>query len=204
MPSVLEVSQASLQESYIEGGKSAWRHKEIVEALRRDSLGKCMYCESFMDDVSYGAVEHIWPKSLFEDRALEWENLGYCCTRCNTSKGAYWDADEELRVLDPYKDDVQEYLRFAGPITLPRGGSTRGSLTLHKLKLLDLMPLVTGRMKAIQALEDSLVLWERESRPGYKDFLAERVVNCCALEVEYTAVLRSYAVSRDFPAPADW
>ncbi|MFJ6169519.1 HNH endonuclease [Curtobacterium sp. NPDC092190] len=117
---MLERDREQLAAAFRRRGKSSWRHTEIVRALQRDAENKCMYCESFIDDVSYGAVEHILPKSRFEHLALEWSNLGYCCPRCNTNKGAYWSEDDELRVLDPYTDEIESALMIVGPVVLPR------------------------------------------------------------------------------------
>jgi hypothetical protein len=163
-----------------------------------------MYCESFMEDVSYGAVEHIAPKSRFPERALNWDNLGYSCPRCNTSKGAYWSDDIELRVIDPYKDDVKRHLTFQGPALFAKDGDSRGALTIHKLKLKNLVPLLLGRMLRMEELERLIVLWLKESRPEYKKLLAEIVEEACSEDVEYTEALRQFAEARGFPPPPEW
>lgn len=204
VPPVLESDRAAQQEAFVEDGKSSWRHADIVAGLRRDAKSKCMYCESFMEDVSYGAVEHIAPKSRFPERALDWDNLGYCCQRCNTSKGAYWSDEIDLRILDPYKDDLKQHFVFSGPALFARGGDSRGVVTLHKLKMKALVPLILGRMNQIEKLEMIVVSWMKELRPGHKELLAELIEEACGDDVEYTEALRQYAVSRGFPSPPGW
>ena len=55
------------------------------EALRKSTSGKCMYCESKMEHISYAHVEHIKPKSKFPELEFEWTNLGFSCQICNTN-----------------------------------------------------------------------------------------------------------------------
>ncbi|MFJ6169520.1 hypothetical protein [Curtobacterium sp. NPDC092190] len=71
-----------------------------------------------------------------------------------------------------------------------------------KLKFKDNPGLIMGRMRAIQALEELIVLWEREHRPAHKQFKAELIDDACGTSVEYTAVLRAYATYRGYPVSA--
>jgi uncharacterized protein (TIGR02646 family) len=60
----------------------------------RETLGRmrpggyfCCYCEQGITS----AIEHIWPKSLYPEKAFVWENYLLACFRCNTErKGSKW------------------------------------------------------------------------------------------------------------------
>jgi uncharacterized protein (TIGR02646 family) len=59
--------------------------KTALQILRPNSY--CCYCES--DRTS--AIEHIWPKAYYPDRAFVWENYLYACSKCNSEhKKAKW------------------------------------------------------------------------------------------------------------------
>jgi len=65
--------------------------KELKEALKRVSHGKCWYCES-TDIRSDNAVDHFRPKNAVAEcpdhggywwLAFDWKNYRFCCTFCN-------------------------------------------------------------------------------------------------------------------------
>lgn len=69
--------------------KARWEGRTDNRAFDavRETLGKsrpggffCHYCENN----TTSAVEHIWPKSLYPERAFVWENYLLACFRCNT------------------------------------------------------------------------------------------------------------------------
>lgn len=176
-----------------------WRATEIVTALKKESSNKCMYCECTIDDAAYSAVEHILPKSLFENSVLEWENLGLVCPRCNTNKGDYWTANTDHQLLNPYQDSVNEHIDFCGPLTVARLDSLRGKNTVRKFKFLDRGDLLFSRMKSIQDLDAKLFLWNSTRDPELKDLFAEDVVASIAHDQEFSGVLRAYAIHVGFP-----
>jgi uncharacterized protein (TIGR02646 family) len=107
--------------------KSAY-WKEAKEQLKKESSGKCAYCESPTEIVAHGDVEHFRPKSEYWWLAYCYENYSYSCQVCNqvyksdkfTIQGAKMLAprdlpeamtDEEMETLaqflfpDPFADD---------------------------------------------------------------------------------------------------
>src|SRR5690554_3471582 len=121
-----------------------WRHAEIKAGLQVETGGRCAYCESNIEDVSYPHVEHIRPKSRFPELAHHWSNLTSACAQCNTAKGDYFD--EEWPVLNPYEDCVSDHIRFLGDFIDWKLGETRGELTVKKLGL-NRLELVRARLK---------------------------------------------------------
>lgn len=98
--------------------------------------GKCAYCESKVLHVASGDVEHYRPKRKVEEDpshpgyywlAYDIENLFPCCEGCNRARAkmnhfpvkgtrAHGPEDnlsrENPQLLNPYKDDPKEHLRF--------------------------------------------------------------------------------------------
>jgi hypothetical protein len=157
-----------------------------------------MYCETFIDDASYAAVEHIRPKSVFPELVLEWFNLGLACQRCNTNKGDYWTDDVGLQVVNPYVDSVADHLVFIGPLVVSAVDSTRGVNTIRKLRFEQRDDLFISKMKRIQELESRIRLWHRESNAELKELLAEDVASALDPAREFAGSLRAYALSRGF------
>lgn len=75
----------------------------LLPILRQMTQEHCAFCDYFrFDTVSSETVEHFKPKSRpeFYAHAYAWENLYYCCDRCQSAKGEKWD-DCLLRPDDP-------------------------------------------------------------------------------------------------------
>lgn len=91
--------------------QNKYRHQEIKAALVKMFHGKCAYCESKITLVTYGAIEHFFPKSLFIDLTFAWSNLLLACDVCNDRghKGTSFPLDNQgnpllLNPTDPSID----------------------------------------------------------------------------------------------------
>lgn len=194
-----QTSTAAYLAAPVQKKPAPWRVSGVLDPLKKESHGKCIYCEAFVDDVSYSAVEHIRPKSVFPELVLDWTNLGLACQRCNTNKGDFWTEDIELQLLNPYVDLVADHLEFIGPLVVAADESSRGVNTIRKLKL-ERDELVLSRMKRIQDVDFRIRLRRRESRPDYKQLLAEDVLDALDQKREFSASLRAFATLRGFDA----
>lgn len=54
-------------------------------SLKRESFGKCAYCEAPTTTVAHGDVEHFRPKSVYWWLAYCWDNWLFACQICNQS-----------------------------------------------------------------------------------------------------------------------
>jgi uncharacterized protein (TIGR02646 family) len=54
-------------------------------SLKRETFGKCAYCEAPTDTVAHGDVEHFRPKSTYWWLAYCWDNWLFACQICNQS-----------------------------------------------------------------------------------------------------------------------
>jgi hypothetical protein len=57
--------------------------KNAKNQLKRESHGKCAYCEATTAVVAYGDVEHYRPKSIYWWLAYSYDNYLYACQICN-------------------------------------------------------------------------------------------------------------------------
>lgn len=78
--------------------------KEALKTMYSDNQGGycCCYCESPIGVVDYPHIEHRWPKSIYEERAFDWDNLHLACQKCNMHKGDQWD--DAYPILDAVLD----------------------------------------------------------------------------------------------------
>lgn len=109
---------------------------ELKDYLLRCFGGKCAYCEARIETVSHGEVEHYRPKAKVEEDEnhpgyywLAYDEANYfpACTKCNgarakmnhfpiegqRARGPEDNIDlESPLLLNPYKDDFLDHLRF--------------------------------------------------------------------------------------------
>jgi HNH endonuclease len=85
--------------------QNKYRHIKVKDALVEMFHGKCAYCESKITTVTYGAIEHFFPKSVYVDLTYEWNNLLLSCDLCNDAKhkGMKFplDSDGNALLIDP-------------------------------------------------------------------------------------------------------
>lgn len=98
-----------LTEEFKVSGKDVWNKRFIKEALLKMTNNKCAYCEMQLNEEGkYMNVEHFYPKSLYPDKVVEWDNLLPSCSHCNVNKG---DHDTyESNILNPTQQDPKDYL----------------------------------------------------------------------------------------------
>ena len=112
--------------------------------LQRIQHGKCCYCETQFASSDYGAVEHYRPKHGVRNvpshpgywwLAYSWDNLLLSCNVCNSSfKQTHFPLadeskriddpagnldDEDPRILDPFRDDPSDHIRFRKEVASP-------------------------------------------------------------------------------------
>jgi uncharacterized protein (TIGR02646 family) len=98
--------------------QNKYRHAQIKDALVNMFHGKCAYCESKITVVTYGAIEHFYPKSKYVDLTFEWSNLLLSCDVCNNAnhKGTKFplDAKGNPLLIDPTDEntDPNKHLEF--------------------------------------------------------------------------------------------
>ncbi|MFM7175102.1 MAG: HNH endonuclease [Caldilinea sp.] len=103
LDAVLRLPNATKKD--IAKAQNKYRHHTVKQALIAMFHGKCAYCESKITVVTYGSIEHFYPKSAYVALTFSWENLLLACDICNDSghKGAQFPLDRGGRplLIDP-------------------------------------------------------------------------------------------------------
>lgn len=124
-----------------------YNHPEVKNALKEETRGKCAYCEAYVIDVAHGDIEHVTPKSINRDLTFDWANLTFACQLCNQNKSNKED------LLDPYVDEPDEHLFFAG--SFAKGRTASGTRTVMELHL-NRPSLIESRNREIERYADQI------------------------------------------------
>lgn len=168
--------------------KSRYRHPEIKATLIQETYGKCAYCESKLEHVTYGDVEHISPKATELEAIFQWDNLTLACDVCNTNKGNKFPNKEGL--VDPYNHDPQLRFHIVGPLIFAVPGDNDARYTEITLDL-NRTALLERRKEKIKYLRDMV-----EAVAAASARLRPRLVEVLELETapdqEFSALAKSY------------
>lgn len=168
-----------------------YRDPAIKQALTEMFNGKCAYCESQIEHIDYGDIEHFKPKSLYPNLAFVWSNLLLACSICNrTYKKTQFPLEtEEGPLVDPSLEDPANHLKFASDTKLQkaivlgkdaRGDTTQKTLGLNRPKLVDKRSRYVVKMR---------LLWEyRAVNPEAADVLRK----AAASDQEYSAFVQAF------------
>jgi len=111
-----------------------YQHEEIKDQLSKMFNGKCAYCESFIENVDYGDIEHFRPKAKFPELAVTWDNLLLACKKCNgtAQKGDNWPSNSEGGPLvNPSEEQPEDFFEFlfdeATLVSIVRPKNIRGT-----------------------------------------------------------------------------
>lgn len=148
-------------------------NRKVKNALMKMFHGKCAYCESKINHIDYGDIEHYRPKSKFEDLTFEWSNLLLACSICNNNKGdEFPEQDEDGPIINPCDDEPNEHFDFVfkDKIASVYGTTSRG-MTTEKILELNRYDLRTRRSEFVRNL--AVIMKNADSDPEAKCILEE-------------------------------
>ncbi|MGV6840628.1 MAG: HNH endonuclease [Planktomarina sp.] len=163
-----------------------YNHKQVKDALIKETHGKCAYCESYVRHVAHGDIEHIFPKSKDRAKTFEWDNLTFACQICNQKKS------NAEGIIDPYVDDLEEHLFFVS--TFVRSITTKGAISIDKTSGLDLnrADLLERRHTQISRYADADERIVQEQDPARRQLLMRNFeADLSAPKTEYSAILKA-------------
>jgi hypothetical protein len=133
------LDKAAADEEPTQTEKTRYRHPDIKAALVAETNNKCAYCESKLQHIHHGDVEHIMPKSLELSKTVVWNNLTLSCEICNQNKS---NLDPNAnQIIDPYNTNPDLHLIFIGAFAFPRGTiegeATKAILDLDRPALIE-------------------------------------------------------------------
>jgi hypothetical protein len=163
--------------------------------------GKCAYCESKITVVTYGAIEHFYPKSQYPDLTFTWKNLLLSCDKCNDAnhKGTNFPLDDitgNPLLIDPTDGvtDPNTHLEFIwdeiAKLASVYGRDQRGTIVEHIFDLNGLRgrkELINHRSQYIKKLLALL----RLAKQGDSEALS-LLQEACQLGAEYYAFASIY------------
>ena len=98
-PSILAEHGEEWGRDFEESGNFHWHidsgqkvNHILLPALKLQTQEHCSFCDGFpVSTISNETIEHFHPKSKYPLKAFLWENLYFCCDRCQTNKGEKFD-----------------------------------------------------------------------------------------------------------------
>lgn len=181
-----------LQEVEINGERiksfeARYRHKTIKEAVKKETCGKCAYCESAVSAASFGDIEHIIPKSKVREKTFEWENLTFSCQKCNNKKLDYHS--EEYPLINPYVQEPSNHIQYLGPVLFPK--DCIGKLTVDKIEL-NRVELLENRKRRLEKLKNLKKIHDRAMDESLKKQLAKEMQSYTEPCEEYSFMFSEY------------
>lgn len=135
-----------------------YNHTQIKQALLQMFNGKCSFCESYIENVDFGDIEHFKPKSKFPELAVAWENLLLSCKKCNGAgqKGDKWPSKKEGGpLIDPCVENPEDFFEFVFDektlMSIVKPKNVRGA-TSENIYGLNKHTLVKDRNRYVQML----------------------------------------------------
>jgi uncharacterized protein (TIGR02646 family) len=154
-------------------------HRQNLNTFRQALIdefdNRCAYCESKLGLTSPPEIDQFYPKSLYPDKAFQFDNLLLCCSVCNRKKGNSFPLDKEGLpiLLNPRFDNFGEHLKIEKDGTAS-SISVRGKTTIE---LLDLnRPALIEERKLRQLEKDFLANYSKISDTFYSNF-SENIKN---------------------------
>jgi 5-methylcytosine-specific restriction endonuclease McrA len=155
-----------LTERFQKTGESVWLRRYIIDGLLLISHGKCCFCEcKITEESKYPEAEHFFPKVVFIEKVLEWENLLAACKRCNGCKNDHNTLLEPI--IHPTRDTPKEHLKLNHYFF--RHKTELGKTTVKVLRLNDVDRLVLPRQRIGNRVKDEL--------DNLEDWMVEYVKN---------------------------
>lgn len=174
--------------------KNRYNHVDIKNRVIEETNGKCAYCESFVTDQYPGDIEHLIPKSIYPRLTFNWSNLSFSCYWCNNHKRDYV-GKHEAKLINPFKDEINQHLQFFGPLLMHINDSKRGELTWKTIKL-NRPELIDRRTDKIKDLQNLIDKYEREGTQALKDILFNEILDFSQADSEFSYACNCYLMDK--------
>lgn len=169
--------------------KSDYKYPECKNSLIQASYGKCMYCESVVNHVYFGDIEHIKPKSIYTDLEFDWNNLGFVCAKCNNAKRDKYS--EETPYINPYEENPDDYLIALGGLYCSKKGNERGELTILDIDL-NRTELIERRIDKLRYVDLSVKSCMRTANLFLRQTAIQALIEEADDDKEYSFFIKTY------------
>ena len=97
-----------------------YKQTDTKESLKKIYNQKCAFCEQKItrcidnnQQECSSTVEHYRPKSIYYWLAFSWDNLLWCCHRCNQNKGNSFEINSsKIEYAELFKDNIHSSASF--------------------------------------------------------------------------------------------
>ncbi|MGM0217660.1 HNH endonuclease [Enterococcus sp. AZ126] len=186
-----------LTSEYKNTKKPVWNKDFIKQELLKMSNKKCVYCEAPLEVPGvYMEVDHFFPKSIYEDKVVEWDNLLPSCKTCNIKKGNHDPKTE--KIIDPTIDIPNEHLEMKNFRLI--GKDSVGKATIKILNLNNLDRNVLRRfelgntlIEQLEKIENSIPKERKENTSSFSDIRnsVQSLLEQVQRDKEYSGTLAS-------------
>lgn len=201
---------------------SIYGHEEVKSDLKKIQHHKCCFCESKINHIDYGDVEHFRPKAGWVQDSeklnqpgyywlvYDWDNLLLSCKLCNElhKKNHFPLSDNDNRAIatrnitveqplfiHPANDNPEDFIYFKEEIPVAIKANVRGVETIKKLGL-DRELLNEQRRARLNMIRDIYDLArsypDTPEKPAAKRKIEKYKTQSQHDETEYACMLRSF------------
>ena len=178
--------------------KQMKNYKSYKRYLRLEFNYACAYCELSERErggsCNFGC-DHYRPQSLFPEFALDYNNLLYACSRCNSFKGDFWRVPKytTMYILNPFEHDIDKHINKSLPKWVPR--TWPGYFTIDTLRLTSEGKIMKRENRALahtllteskNKLTEALDLQKQAKERGMKEVVEQLTATMTKLRVEIT------------------
>lgn len=175
-----EAIEKQLTEEFIaNNSRKVWDKRYIRSALLNMSNNKCCYCECLVGSGHIDMhIEHFYPKSIYPNLVVDWNNLLPSCAACNSFKGSHDTRIEPI--INPTLNRPQDYfyLRDYRYKCKSNNINSIARRTLEVLMLNDTEKRVKQRFILGETLNDEIEKAREYLEDNYTDIaIAQRIKN---------------------------
>jgi len=125
----------NIPEEELKSFNKGYRHEDVRSILFDCNHHKCAYCE-VIPVGSRLRVDHFFPKKLYPELTLDWDNFLPSCDNCNTKKTSHDTKNDPI--INPSKIDPIPYYEFDNIWMIPAVDSPDPVLTKRTIDVCDL------------------------------------------------------------------
>ncbi len=140
--------------SFIKG----YSHIEVKKALFNCNHQKCSYCEAIPTGSSL-RVDHFFPKKLYPEFILDWDNLLPSCENCNTRKSSHDTKNEPIinpSQIDPIPNYDFDFIRMIPAVDSPDPVLTKRTIEVCGLNRRELVRFRADRLVDLNEFQEHI------------------------------------------------
>lgn len=171
--------------------QNRYNQPEVKTALKNETHGKCMYCESPIGHIAHEHIEHYRPKAVnkYPHLIFEWDNLGLACPKCNINKLDTFD--ENCTFINPYLENPEDSFIALGHFIYHKPNNPRAELTEKKIEL-NRPELIERRKERIDTIRGLLELQAKEQNQLLKNILDKEIAIETQDDKPYTMCVKAF------------